>query len=72
MSFFMKYYFTFAVDGYWDISVEADSLEKAKAVAENEFDYADFGEASLAEGKIIQITDSKGNVIWEQECYKKL
>ena len=29
----MKYYFTFAVDGYWDISVEADSLEKAKAVS---------------------------------------
>ena len=38
----MKYYVTFSVDGYWDTGVEADSLEKAKTVAENEFDYADF------------------------------
>ena len=39
---FMKYYVTFSVDGYWDTAVEVDSLEKAKTVAENEFDYADF------------------------------
>lgn len=63
----MKYYFTFAIDGYWDTAVESVSLEKAKAVAKNGFDYADFSEAALAEGKIIQITDSKGNVTWEQE-----
>lgn len=47
----MKHFFTFAVDRYWDTAVESDSSEKAKAVAENEFDYADFGETSLAEGK---------------------
>ena len=51
----MKYYFTFAIDGYWDTAVESVSLEKAKAVAKNGFDYADFSEASLAEGKISNL-----------------
>lgn len=55
MSFFMKYFFTFSVDGYWETAVETDSLEKVKAVAKNGFDYADFSEASLAEGKISNL-----------------
>lgn len=30
MSFFMKYFFAFSVDGYWETAVETDSLEKVK------------------------------------------
>lgn len=30
MSFFMKHFFTFSVDGYWETAVETDSLEKVK------------------------------------------
>ena len=55
----MKYYVTFSDDGYWDTAVEADSLEKAKTVAENEFDYADFVKLLQPKAKLFKLLTAK-------------
>ena len=40
----MKYYVDFIVTGRYTAEVEADSIEKAKALAKHRWEYADFGE----------------------------
>lgn len=61
-----KYYFTYAVNGYWTTAVEADNLKEAEKIADDIFDCAGFGEAECLEGQLIEIEDARGDIIWEQ------
>lgn len=56
----MKYIVSIAVDGRIDVEVNANSLEEARELAENEFCYADIGELDCIGHKAVNATDEAG------------
>lgn len=62
----MTYYVTYRIDARYIAEVEADSLEEAKIMAEDEFYNADFGHAEDIEAEQVCIEDENGNFLWER------
>lgn len=61
----MKYWVTYKVYASYVAAIEANSLEEAKAKAEDEFCDADFGECVDIEGEPTLVEDEQGNFVWE-------
>ena len=49
----MKYYITYRIDAKYVAEVEADSLDEAMEIANEEFSGADFGDAEDIDGEIV-------------------
>ena len=61
-----KYDVSFRVDAQFKVTVDADSVEEAKKVANQSFFDADFGVAEDIDGDIVNILDEEGNFIYEK------
>jgi hypothetical protein len=62
-----RFYVTYRVEGRFIAAVDAESIEGAKKLAEEAFDWASFGELDeIVEGEPIIVEDDKDNIVWEK------
>lgn len=63
----MKYYVTYRVDARYTVGVDANSLDEAFKLAEENYIDADFGEISdVVSEDVIIVEDSNGNFVYER------
>ncbi len=62
----MDYGVCFKVDARLYVHVEADSIEEAKAIAEQEICDCDLNELEWIESEAIYVQDDDGEIVWEQ------
>ena len=60
------FYVTYKVEARYIAKVRAGSLDEAKALAEDMFCEADFGDAEDIDGEPIIIEDEDGSFVWER------
>ena len=59
----MKYYITYKIDAKYVAEVEADSIDEAIEIANEEFFEADFGDAEDIDGKVVMTEcDNNGDI----------
>lgn len=62
----MTYWVTYKIDARYTIPVEAESVDEALMVANDEYFDANFGEAHDIEGYAINMSDEQDNIVWEK------
>ena len=62
----MTYYITFKVEGRYVAPVEADSLEQAKKLGEQEMWVANLNEMDFVETELVMVEDEKGDYLYEK------
>ena len=68
----MQFTVRFQIDGSYNVTVDAEDIERARELAQEEFDkqwqkliQSNKSEIELDEGSPYQINDAKGEVVWE-------